>query len=106
VQPPSLPPSLPPQLHEDRKQRKWTLRKLAATEGATAGMSASELQAYDADYEQFMQELDGDKDMRSKLNLYKNQESAASNNKKKAAAAAASRRAGGGMDVEGAGASH
>lgn len=34
-------------------------------------MSSVEQAAYDADYEQFMQELEGDREMRSKLNLYK-----------------------------------
>ena len=34
-------------------------------------MTTAEQAAYDADYEHFMQELDGDREMRAKLNLYK-----------------------------------
>lgn len=34
-------------------------------------MSAAEQAAHEADYESFLEELDGDREMRSKLNLYK-----------------------------------
>mmetsp|Transcript_64069 Transcript_64069/g.126103 ORF Transcript_64069/g.126103 Transcript_64069/m.126103 type:complete len:591 (-) Transcript_64069:36-1808(-) len=56
-------------VQETKKERKWTLRKLDGAEGAH--MTTAEQAAYDADYEHFMQELDGDREMRAKLNLYK-----------------------------------
>lgn len=34
-------------------------------------MTAAEQAAYDADYEQFMQDIESDRELRSKLNLYR-----------------------------------
>ena len=59
------------QVKESKKERKWTLRKLDAADGGMAGMTTTEQAAYEADYEHFLQELEDDKEMRAKLNLYK-----------------------------------
>jgi hypothetical protein len=58
-------------VQETKRERKWTLRKLDAAQNATAQLSNAEQAAYDADYEHFMQELESDREMRAKLNLYK-----------------------------------
>eukprot|EP00598_Pedospumella_elongata_P005954 CAMPEP_0184967166 /NCGR_PEP_ID=MMETSP1098-20130426/637_1 /TAXON_ID=89044 /ORGANISM="Spumella elongata, Strain CCAP 955/1" /LENGTH=590 /DNA_ID=CAMNT_0027488579 /DNA_START=62 /DNA_END=1834 /DNA_ORIENTATION=+ len=79
-------------LKETKQDRKWTLRKLDASEAANAQLSSAEQAAHEADYEAFMQELESDRDMRSKLNLYKITDTRAT---KKPSAAE------GGMEVEG-----
>lgn len=61
---------MPKQVQESKRQRKWKLRKLDAAE-AKGSMTAAEQAAYDADYEQFMQDIESDRELRSKLNLYR-----------------------------------
>lgn len=47
------------------------LRKLEAAQNSLAAMSAAEQAQYEQDYEHFLQDLEEDKEMRSRLNLYK-----------------------------------
>lgn len=69
-------------------KRKFELKKLPVDEGV--GLSAAELKAQEEDYELFMREVETDKELRAKMNLFK----------KRSTAAALS---GGAMQVEGAG---
>mmetsp|Transcript_10018 Transcript_10018/g.16755 ORF Transcript_10018/g.16755 Transcript_10018/m.16755 type:complete len:726 (+) Transcript_10018:51-2228(+) len=80
--------------HEPKKERLWQLRKLHMEEGSAAegeagdygnksksnssgggggrkGVSAAEREAEEEEYEQFMQDVERDPELRSKMNLYK-----------------------------------
>lgn len=84
-------------MKENKKERKWTLRKLDAADNAAANMSTAEQAQHEADYESFLEELDGDREMRSKLNLYKRTDSKA----RRGGDGAGDGAADGGMDVDG-----
>lgn len=57
--------------YANKKDRIWTLKNLDV-EGHQE-LTTKEKQALDDDYEEFMQEIEGDKEMRANIKLYKNQ---------------------------------
>lgn len=64
-----------------RGERKWALKALEVDEEAV--LSGKEQEAVEADYEDFLQQVEGDKEMRANMNLYKAEKA-----RKKAEAAA------------------
>jgi nonsense-mediated mRNA decay protein 3 len=73
---------------EGRKERQWALRELEVdNEEDTGNRGKHDERAREADYESFMQEVEGDKEWRSQINLYK--KTAKGKNTSDAAAAAA-----------------
>jgi len=73
-------------------QRKWALRSLEVDEQAV--LSGREQEAMEEDFEDFLQQVEGDKEMRGNINLYKTDKAkAAKEAKAKAAAVAAAAKA-------------
>jgi nonsense-mediated mRNA decay protein 3 len=57
--------------HKSRgKQRKWELKQLESDDHTNYSKTPREEKAMEADYESFLQEIEGDKDFRSNVNLY------------------------------------
>lgn len=54
-----------------KKKRNWKLRQMTKEQVVFKKKNNKDLQDKDQDYEQFLQELEEDKEMRSKINLYK-----------------------------------
>jgi len=65
--------------YANKKDRIWTLKNLEV-EGQQE-LTTKEKQAMEDDYEEFMQEIEGDKEMRANIKLYKNQVKDISNEK-------------------------
>jgi hypothetical protein len=75
------------QFYGGRGDRKWTLKTLEADE-KNEGANAKDQGELEKDYEEFMQEIEGDKEMRANIRMYKKDDAvsiaaAAANRKKK-----------------------
>ena len=55
--------------YANRGARKWALKNLEVDE--QAALSSKEMEALEQDYEDFLQQVEGDKEMRLNMNLYK-----------------------------------
>ncbi|KAJ1436811.1 putative 60S ribosomal export protein NMD3 [Ochromonadaceae sp. CCMP2298] len=56
---------------EAKRARQWSLKKLNAEEGDEKGRSAAEERVHEVEYEAFLQDMEQDREMRSKINLYR-----------------------------------
>lgn len=55
--------------YQTRGERKWALKALEVDEQAV--LTDREMEALEGDYEEFLQEIEGDREMRAHVNLYK-----------------------------------
>ena len=73
------------QFYMRREDRHWTLRQLDYDEDQAAAAGSGKLskgdeEAQENDYEEFLQQVETDKDMRSQINLYRDKGRAAEHN--------------------------
>jgi nonsense-mediated mRNA decay protein 3 len=80
-----------------QKRRGWRLRSLE--KDAEAELTKREAAAQEQDYERFMQQLEGDKEMRRQINLFKDLSVSDTNNSSAAAAVAVAAAAAAGGDA-------